>query len=143
MQFDVQKIAARYEHIVHWSDEDRCYIGEGPELFSASMAMTLRLSLAVHDLLRIIIAQDQLNGLTVFERDRRIAQLGLRARKPNRLNCPAQKQLWTGHSLCNRACRSARGNLPKWYATIHEANIPPSSASVASRPAHRTIFQAN
>ncbi len=44
----------------------------------------------MHDLLRIIIAQDQLNGLTVFERDRRIAQLGLRARKRNRLNCPSQ-----------------------------------------------------
>jgi hypothetical protein len=27
-----------------WSDEDRCYIGERPELFSASMAMMLRQS---------------------------------------------------------------------------------------------------
>ena len=44
MQSDVQKIADRYEHIVHWSDEDRCYIGERPELFSASMAMMLRQS---------------------------------------------------------------------------------------------------
>ena len=45
MQSDVQKIADRYEHIVYWSDEDRCYIGERPELFSASMAMMLRQSL--------------------------------------------------------------------------------------------------
>jgi predicted RNase H-like HicB family nuclease len=29
----VQKIADRYEHIVYWSDEDRCYIGRCPELF--------------------------------------------------------------------------------------------------------------
>jgi predicted RNA binding protein YcfA (HicA-like mRNA interferase family)/predicted RNase H-like HicB family nuclease len=33
MQSDVQKIADRYEHIVYWSDEDRCYIGRCPELF--------------------------------------------------------------------------------------------------------------
>jgi predicted RNase H-like HicB family nuclease len=32
-QSDVQKIADRYEHIVYWSDEDRCYIGRCPELF--------------------------------------------------------------------------------------------------------------
>ena|SRR6266436_2543658 len=33
MQSDVQKIADRYEHIVYWSDEDRCYIRKCPELF--------------------------------------------------------------------------------------------------------------
>lgn len=33
MQSDVQKIADRYEHIVYWSDKDRCYIGRCPELF--------------------------------------------------------------------------------------------------------------
>jgi len=43
-QSDVQRIADHYEHIVHWSDEDRCHIGERPELFSASMAMMLRQS---------------------------------------------------------------------------------------------------
>jgi hypothetical protein len=33
MPSNVQKIADRYEHIVYWSDEDRCYIGQCPELF--------------------------------------------------------------------------------------------------------------
>jgi hypothetical protein len=32
-QSDVQKFTDRYEHIIYWSDEDRCYIGECPELF--------------------------------------------------------------------------------------------------------------
>jgi hypothetical protein len=45
MQSDLQKIADRYEHVVSWSDEDRCYIGKCPELFLASMAMMLRQSL--------------------------------------------------------------------------------------------------
>jgi len=40
-----KKSLIAYEHIVYWSDEDRCYIGERPELFSASMAMMLRQSL--------------------------------------------------------------------------------------------------
>ena len=33
MQSNVQKIADRYEHVVYWSDEDQCYIGQCPELF--------------------------------------------------------------------------------------------------------------
>jgi hypothetical protein len=42
MQSDVQKIADRYEHIVYWSDEDQCYIGQCPELLLGSNASDLK-----------------------------------------------------------------------------------------------------
>jgi predicted HicB family RNase H-like nuclease len=34
MKMDLKKLASRYIKIVEWSEEDNCYVGRCPELFS-------------------------------------------------------------------------------------------------------------